>query len=43
MDQKQIRRPQRKLIRVPRQKKKRATDSRHALDTRTPSGAYLPY
>jgi hypothetical protein len=43
MDQKRIRQPQRKLIRVPRQKKKRAAESRHALDTRTPSGVHLPY
>ncbi len=43
MEQKQIRRPQRKLIRIPRQRKKRANDSRYALDTRTPSGVHLPY
>jgi|GEM_PF-4783587 len=43
MEQKQIRRPQKKLIRVPRQKKKRATGSRYAIDTRTPSGIHLPY
>lgn len=43
MDQKQIRQPQRKLIRVHRQKKKRVTESRYALDTRTPSGVHLPY
>ncbi|MEV0751767.1 hypothetical protein [Streptosporangium sp. NPDC050280] len=43
MEQKQIRRPQKKLIRVPRQKKKRAADSHHTIDTRTPSGVYLPY
>ncbi|MER5644428.1 hypothetical protein [Streptosporangium sp. NPDC002524] len=43
MEQKHIRRPQKRLIRVPRQKRKRSTETRYALDTRTPKGIHLPY
>lgn len=43
MEQKHIRRPQKRLIRVTRQKRKRSTDTRYALDTRTPKGIQLPY